>query len=202
MINLKRVAKEIRYVGLYDLILQDVQKLAGKTRVTEDEIIEIINTNPEILKDYKQLNVEYNIGNIHLKDINLESIQQNECKVLAQEVNDNLAHLRDIEKYTLSFEQSPTLVYIFSIEFFLIFSVQYLIVLLNLKDWQLLIYGIFLSSIIYAYFYAKKIKKRYDINNKIFEQKYEETLEQIAKLEDMGCIKKDDLWIMNSDEHV
>jgi len=181
--------------------LQDVQKIAGKNRVDEDEIIEIIKTNPEILKDYKQLNVEYNIGNIHIRDIDINSLPD-KCKELAKEVNSNLAHLREIEKYTLPFEQSPTLVYIFSIEFFLIFSVQYLIVLLNLKKWQLLIYGIFLSSIIYAWFYAKKVKKRYDINSKIFEKEYQETLDKIAKLEELGCIKKDDLWIMDSDEHI
>jgi len=201
LINLNRVAKEIKYVGLYDLILQDVQKIAAKTKVSEDEIIEILQKNPEILEDYKKLNVEYNIGNIHLRDINLQNLN-GECKDLAQKVNSNLKELRDIEKYTLPFEQSPTLVYIFSIEFFLIFSVQYLIVLLNLKEWQLLIYGAFLSSIIYAYFYAKRVKNRYDKYSKIFYKKYDETLNDIAKLESLNCIKKDDLWIMDSDEHI
>ncbi len=58
MIDLKRVALEIKSIGLYDLVLQDVQKIAGKSRVDEDEILE----------DYKQINVEYNLSNIHLRD--------------------------------------------------------------------------------------------------------------------------------------
>jgi len=201
LINLNRVAKEIRYVGLYDLILQDVQKIAGKNRVSEDEIIEIMDKNPEILKDYKQLNVEYNIGNIHLKNIDIDKLDT-KCKEQAQKVNENLDLLRDIEKYTLEFEQSPTLVFLFSIEFFLIFSVQYFIVLLNLKEWQWLIYGIFLSSIFIAWWYAKKVKKLYIVNNKIFEKEYQETLDMIAELEEQNCIKKEDLWVLENDEHV
>ena len=201
MIHLQRVAKEIKHVGLYDLILQDVQKVAGKNRVTEDEIIEIIKSTPNILEDYKQINVEYNVGNIHLNNIDIKSLKK-ECQEEAKKVNENLDHLREIEQYTLEFEQSPTLVFIFSIEFFLIFSVQYFIVLMNLKEWQYLIYGLFLSSVFVAWWYAKKIKKRYEINSKIFEEKYIQTLDMISKLENNGCLKKSDLIIEECEEHV
>ena len=80
MIHLKRVALEIKTVGLYDLILQDVQKIANKNRLSEDEILEIIEKNSQILEDYKQLNVEYNVSNIHLRDINIDSLKDEECK--------------------------------------------------------------------------------------------------------------------------
>lgn len=201
MIYLNRVAKEIKYVGLYDLVLQDCCKIVGKAHLSEDEIIEIIQKHPKILKDYKQINVEYNVGNIHLKNINTADLD-NICKDKALMVNENLDLLREIEQYTLEFEQSPTLVFLFSIEFFLIFSVQYLIVLLNLKQWQLLIYSFFLSSVFVAWWYAKKVKRRYIKNSALFEEKYAETLELIKNLEAQGCIKKKDLWIMDGDEHV
>ena len=42
MTHLPRVALEIKTVGLYDLILQDVQKIAGKSKVDKDEILENI----------------------------------------------------------------------------------------------------------------------------------------------------------------
>ena len=199
MIHLKRVANEIKTIGLYDLVLQDVQKIAGKNRLDEDEILDIIDKNPQILEDYKQINIEYNISNIHIKDIEIENSEyNNEIK----EINDNLAHLREIEKYTLDFEQSSTLVIIFSIEFFVLFSVQYFIVLLDLKEWQLLIYSLFASSIAVAWWYAKKEQKKYALNSKIYEDKYIETLEMIANLEDNNIIKKSDLIIESCDEHI
>jgi len=83
---------------LYDLILQDVQNIAGKKRVSEDEILEIMEEHPQILEDYKQTN--------------------------------------------------------------------------------------------------------YDINSKLFEEQYEETLEFIGKLEEEECIKKSDLIIAECEEHV
>lgn len=50
MTNLKRVALEIKTVGLYDLILQDVQKIAGKSKLSEKEIEHILIEHPEILE--------------------------------------------------------------------------------------------------------------------------------------------------------
>ena len=201
MTHLPRVALEIKTVGLYDLVFQDVQKILGKSRVSEEEILEVLHTHPQILEDYKQINVEYNLSNIHLRDIDLEKIDV-KCKEKAQKVNENLQHLREIEKYTLDFEQSSTLVIIFSIEFFVLFSVQYFIVLLDLKEWQLWIYSFFALSIVVAWWYANKERKVYSLNNEIYEKKYEETLKMIAELENEGCLKKSDLIIAECEEHV
>ncbi len=201
MIHLERVALEIKTVGLYDLILQDVLKVAGKTRVSEDEIIKIIKENPQILEDYKQLNVEYNLSNIHLRDIDISQVAD-EYKEDVKKINKDLAYLREIEKYTLDFEQSSTLVIIFSLEFFVLFSVQYFIVLLDLKEWQWWIYGLFATSVVIAWLYAQKEKKKYARNNAVYEELYKNTLKEIEKLEKKGVIKKSDLIITECEEHV
>lgn len=201
MINLERVAREIKSVGLYDLVLQDVQRVAKKTRVSEQEILEILATHPEILQDYMQTNVEYNLSNIHLKDVNVQNLKD-ECRQEAQMVNENLAKLRELEKYTLDFEQSATLVIIFSIEFFVLFSVQYFIVLLNLKEWQWWIYTLFASSVALAYWYGKKQSKLYAKNKKRYETLYLQTLQLLELLEEKKCIKKEDLMIHECEEHV
>jgi len=199
--SLERVANEIKNIGLYDLVLQDVQKLLGKTRVSEDEILEVLKKHPQILEDYKQVNVEYNLSNIHLREVDTSTID-NACKAKAQEFNKNLDTLKKLEPYTLDFEHSSVLVIIFSIEFFVLFSVQYFIVLLNLKEWQLLIYAIFGSSVIFAWLYARKERKKFEINSKKFYKLYDETLTILEELENSGCIKKQDLIISSSDEHI
>ncbi|MBD3808225.1 MAG: hypothetical protein IE880_05860 [Epsilonproteobacteria bacterium] len=86
-----------------------------------------------------------------------------------------------MEKYTLPFEESPTLVFIFSIEFFVLFSVQYFIVLLGLKEWQWEIYGIFGLSVVIAWIYAKRQKEKYAVNNKRFKMLFDETLQLFKK---------------------
>ena len=201
MINLQRVAREIKTVGLYDLVLQDVQRFWKKNRVSEDEIYEAMQKQPEILHDYMQTNVEYNLSNIHIRDIKRDDLKD-ECKSRAKQVNKNLALLRELEKYTLDFEQSATLVIIFSIEFFVLFSVQYFIVLLNLKDWQWWIYTLFASSVALAYWYGKKQSKLYAKNKKIYDEKYSQTKKLLSELEEHGCIRKEDLMIEECDEHV
>ncbi len=201
MTNLDRVALEIKDVGLYDLILQDVQRVAKKKKLTKDEIKEILQNHPEIYEEYKQTNIEYNLSNIHLKNIDTKEIKD-ECKERAKKINSNLDTLREIEKYTLDFEHSSVLVIIFSVEFFVLFSVQYFIVLLSLKAYQWYIYGVFALSIVAAWWYANKERRKYKVLSEKFYKLYDETLLAIDELEKEGCLKKDDLWIIESDEHI
>ena len=201
MLNMDRVIDEILHVGLYDLILQDVQRIVKKEKVEPHELKEVLKNNPDILRDYMQTTVEYNLSNIHLKDIDLDKIDS-DARDKALKINQNLKKLREIEKYTLDFEQSPTLVIIFSVEFFVLFSVQYFIVLLNLKEWQLWIYGFFALSILGAWIYAKREKKRYESNKKIYKKLYKQTLSLIDELERDGYISKRDLYIESCDDHI
>lgn len=192
---------EILHVGLYDLVLQDVQKVVGKEKPTKEELEEALEKEPQILRDYMQTNVEYNLSNIHLKNIDLERVDAS-VKEKAEKINHNLETMREIEKYTLDFEHSSTLVLIFSLEFFVLFSVQYFIVLLDLGEWQWWIYAFFSLSIVAAWWYAKKQQKKYQVNNARYKALYEETLALIDSLEKEGYIKKEDLYIEESDEHI
>jgi len=95
--NLERVALEIKDVGLYDLILQDVQNIAGKKKLSVKEIEHILIDHPEIFEEYKQTNIEYNLSNIHLKNIDINGLDD-KCKDKAKAINNNLDTLRKIEK--------------------------------------------------------------------------------------------------------
>jgi hypothetical protein len=198
---MQRVIDEIQNVGLYSLVLQDVQKYTGKEHPSTEEISKALKEHPSILRDYMQTTVEYNLSNIHLKDADIDKLPD-DCREKAKQLNENLSLLRDIEKYTLDFEQSSTLVLIFSVEFFVLFSVQYFIVLMDLKAYQWYIYGFFALSIIAAWWYAKKERKKYARNNALYEKKYEETLKLIEELEKKECLRKEDLYIKSSDEHI
>jgi len=192
---------EVLHVGLYDLVLQDVQKVVGKEKPTKEELEEALEKEPQILRDYMQTNVEYNLSNIHLKNIDIESVDAS-VKEKAEKINHNLDTMREIEKYTLDFEHSSTLVLIFSVEFFVLFSVQYFIVLLDLGEWQWWIYAFFSLSIVAAWWYAKKQQKKYQVNSAKYKELYEETLTLIEALEKEGYVKKEDLYIDESDEHI
>ena len=120
MLNRERMMNEVLHVGLYDLVLQDVQKFVGKEKPTKEELEDALEKEPQILREYMQTNVEYNLSNIHLKNIDIESMDAS-VKEKAEKINSNLDTMREIEKYTLDFEHSSTLVLIFSLEFFVLF---------------------------------------------------------------------------------
>ncbi len=200
--DLERAAREIREVGFYDRLYQDLREAMGEKNPDVGTIRAFLQKRPEFLEEYKQLNVEYNISNIHLRDIPLEEVADPECRRDAEAVNHNLALLRAIEKYTLEFEKSSFLVLLFSIEFFVLFSVQYFIVLLSLKEYQWYIYGLFLMSILVAWWYARREKEKYRREKERFERLYAETLERLQRLEERACIDRETLIIRESDEHV
>jgi len=201
LLNKERMMSEILHVGLYDLVLQDVQKFVGKEKPTKEELEEALEKEPQILREYMQTNVEYNLSNIHLKNIDIESVDA-AAKERSEQINHNLDTMREIEKYTLDFEHSSTLVLIFSLEFFILFSVQYFIVLLDLGEWQWWIYAFFSLSIVGAWWYAKKQQKKYQVNSAKYKTLYEETLALIEVLEQEGYVKKENLYIEESDEHI
>ena len=82
------------------------------------------------------------------------------------------------------------------------FSVQYFIVLLDLKQWQTLIYSIFATSIVIAYWYGKKEQKKYKKYSAIFYKLYDETLLLLDEMEKNNIIKKEDLTIKECEEHI
>jgi hypothetical protein len=198
---MQRVIHEIRNVGLYDLVLQDVQRITGKEKPDAKEVEEVLRREPNILRDYMQTTVEYNLSNIHLRDIPIDELEE-KCRAKAQKINENLSLLREIEKYTLDFEQSATLVLIFSVEFFVLFSVQYFIVLMDLKAYQWYIYTLFAASILLAWWYANKQRRKYAKNNRLYQETYKQTQDLIASLEKEGCLNKEMLYIHESDEHI
>lgn len=181
MIEYSRVVDEIQNVGLYDFISQDIQKSLEKSSLSKEDILDAIKKDPKILEEYRSTNVVNNISNIHIENIVTDAMPV-EALPIVQTINTNLDILRDIEKYTLSFEESPTLVFIFSIEFFVLFSVQYFIVLLGLKEWQWEIYGAFAFSVVIAWMYAKKQKQKYEINNKKFQHTYAHTKRLMSRI--------------------
>jgi hypothetical protein len=199
--NLDRVATEIKSVGLYDLIYQDIQKELNSNNPSISDIKKLLLTKSSFLQEYKDTNLEYNLSNIHLNEIDTKDLNE-ECKKEAEIFNANLKQLQENEKYTLDFQKSSVLTIIFSVEFFVLFSVQYFIVLLSLKEYQFLIYSIFLASILVAWQYAKYQKRVYDKKSKEFYTLYDDSLILLTKLEQNGCIDKESLWIKESDEHV
>ena len=84
----------------------------------------------------------------------------------------------------------------------MLFSVQYFIILLDLKEWQWELYTIFGSSIGVAWWYAKKQKRLYEKENASFEATYAETLSLIDEMVEKGEIDRDALMIKECDEHI
>ncbi len=201
MISLDRVAGEIKHIGFYDMLYQDIKDALEDQDPPLDAIKTLLQKEPHFLEEYKQLNVEYNISNIHIRDIDLSEVSQ-ECRQEAEQINKNLQTLRKIEKYTLDFEKSSFLVILFSVEFFVLFSVQYFIVLLSLKAYQWYIYGLFLTSILIAWWYAQREKKKYQTQKKRFEALYQETRKALQDLVKKGCIDYDALIIQECEEHI
>lgn len=195
MINIKRIALEIKTIGLYDAILQEALKFSNQQDVSVREIEHLLIDTPQLLESYKQINLDYNISNIHLRNISAEDTRIDGYSDEIEQINRHLAVLRANEKYTIDFGQSATLITIMSIEFFVLFSVQYFIVLLDMKAWQAEIYTLFLLSIAVAWYYSQNQRKVYQAKKVEFETLYDDTLSQIEYLETIGCLRKESLLI-------
>ena len=195
MIDMMRVVNDIRYVGLYDPIYSAILQKFDQNVMNEEQITQALITHPAFLEEYKQLNVEYNISNIHLVTLPAHIFEAKFHETITT-TNSNLQRLRELEPFTLAFEHSSTLVFIFSIEFFVLFSAQYLIVLLGLKAWQWEIYTLFGCSILLAWWYAQHQKKKYARLNQEFQKLSQETETLLKSLEENTSFVRDTYYII------
>lgn len=161
LLDYHRVAQEIMGVGLYDPILQEIREHHPWIESAE-ELKTLLEEESEWIEQYEILNVTYNISNIHTDHL----------PPLSDELAAQVGLLSLEEPYTIPFEHSNVVISVMSIEFFVLFSVQYFIVLLDMKAWQWEIYGMFLISVVIAWRYIIYQREYFGAQKGSFEQRY------------------------------
>ncbi len=192
MLDLKKVARQIKEEGLYSFIYNEMKEVSKKEELSEEEILLLLKENPKFLDDYKTLNTQSEISNIQLIEQKIELEDSEECKRLKEKLNRNRKKLLSLEAYEKEPDHMLYAVWIGSVVVFLIFVIHNLVVLYTYwyEHYPLFVYGMYLLSIAGGvFFYRKKVKNHWE-KYKQFQLIAKETKTLIKEGKETGCLKK------------
>ncbi|MEA3330712.1 MAG: hypothetical protein U9Q29_03355 [Campylobacterota bacterium] len=99
MINIKKVANDIKSNGKYDALYVEVQKRLGNDNPTLQEIEELVISDSYCVMEYKDLNRWGELSSVHVKDLEIASDDLEEVRSVKQKINQNVEYLRHGEEY-------------------------------------------------------------------------------------------------------
>jgi len=195
MVNLDKVPKQIIEDGLFSYIYDEICEEANLKKMSEEQIREYLLKNTKYLDEYRRLNKDIEITNIHLKDFEIFDEKSVSMKI-KKEINENADKLRGLEKYSLNSNDSAYPIWIGSLAVFGIFSIHNFFGLFTdvYNSMPALIYGSYIFIIFYAYYMYKKTLKNHDEKNKQYKVIFNHTKELIDSGMQKGYFTRDEIY--------
>jgi len=196
LVNIDKVPKQIIEDGLFSYIYDEICEEANLKEMSEEQIREYLLKNPKYLDEYRRLNKDIEITNIHLKDFDISNDEKGESVEIKREINENADKLRGLEKYSLSSNDSAYPIWIGSLAVFGIFSIHNFFGLFTdvYHSMPVLIYGSYVFIIIYAFYMYKKTLKNHDKKNKQYKVIFNQTKELIDSGMQKGYFTRDEIY--------
>ncbi|SNZ09442.1 hypothetical protein SAMN06265182_1527 [Persephonella hydrogeniphila] len=196
MLNLEKVARQIKEEGLYTFIYNEMKEIAGKGELSEKEVLHLLKEEPKFLQDYKTLNTQSEISNIQIAQQEIFDTDSAECKELKETINRNRKELIKLEPYESKPDSMLYAVWIGSATIFLIFVIHNLIVLYTFwyENYPLLVYTSYMVVCVLGYVYYRKRIKDHIRKYLLFKQIEKETKELIKKGIEEGYLSRSKIY--------
>ncbi len=196
MVNLDKVPKQIKTDGLFSYIYDDILKEANLKEIDENQIREYLLKNPIYLDEYRRLNKDIEISNIHLKEFEILENDTEDSAIIKTEINQNADRLRGLEKFSLNSSDSAYPIWIGSLAVFGVFTIHNFFGLFTdvYSSFPALIYGSYVLVIFYAYRMYKKTIVNHNKKNRLYKETFEKTKNLIDAGVEKNYFKRADIY--------
>jgi len=109
MLNIHKLASDIKNDGKYDAILDHAKKALNLKEISLEEIHKLIENDSYYKKEYKDLNRWGELSSIHLKDLDLKDNDSDEAIKIKNQINKDVVYLKDSEEYDI---ESKNIIYL------------------------------------------------------------------------------------------
>ena len=192
MLDLKKVAKQIKEDGLYTFIYNEMKEITGKGELSEEEVLHLLTKEPKFLQDYKTLNTQSEISNIQIAYQEIYDDDPPECKKLKQKINEYREELIRLEPFENKPDNMLYALWIGSAVIFLIFVIHNLVVLYTFwyEKYPAAVYASYIVVLILGYLYYRKRIQQHYLNHTKFKNIEEKVKLLIETGKKTKCLKK------------
>lgn len=181
MINIKRVAHQLKYDGMYNTVYIEVQEKLNNDEPTLEEIEELLEQDEYFIWEYKELNRYGELSSVHAKTLEISENEEKEQKELKNKLNENVQKLRNIEMFEVDSKNSAYSIWIGSGGVMVIFMMHNIIALFSelYRTHGTLVYISYAIVLGFTYWMYRKAKNNHEDQHVNYKKLHKETRELI-----------------------
>ncbi|MCK5788426.1 MAG: hypothetical protein KAH32_05485 [Chlamydiia bacterium] len=160
MINIKKVANQIKFDGMYNTVYIEVQDELKNEDPSVEEIEKLITSKEYYIWEYKELNRYGELSSVHAKKLDIKEDEEESLSAYKTKLNEEVQQLRNLEMFEVDSKNSAYSIWIGSVGVMVIFMAHNIIALFSEYytthgTWVYILYAAILGLTYWAYRKAK-----------------------------------------------
>ncbi len=131
MINIKKVAHQIKFDGMYNTVLNEIEEELNNDNPTIDDIENLLNKSEYFILEYKELNRYGELSSVHAKELEVKDSDDEPIKTFKTKLNENVQTLKNIENFEVDSKNSAYSIWIGSVGVMVIFMAHNIVALFS-----------------------------------------------------------------------
>lgn len=183
MINIKKVAHQIKYDGMYNTVYIEVQENLKNENPTLQEIENLLEKNEYFVWEYKELNRYGELSSVHAKKLEIKNSDASDAKNLKEKLNENTQKMRNLEMFEVDSKNSAYSIWIGSAGVMVIFMAHNIIALFSelYTTHGSLVYIFYTLILGITYWAYKKAKQNHENQHANYKLLHTDTRAMIAE---------------------
>lgn len=164
MINIKKVAFQLKFDGMYNTVYIEVQEELKNENPTLEEIERLISDKEYYIWEYKELNRYGELSSVHAKKLLISENEESTIKKFKEKLNEKTQELRNLEMFEVDSKNSAYSIWIGSVGVMVIFMVHNIIALFSelYTTHGSLVYTSYALVMAFTYWTYKKAKQNHE----------------------------------------
>jgi hypothetical protein len=181
MINIKKVAYQLKFDGMYNTVYIEVQDKLKKEDPSLQEVEELITNEEYYIWEYKELNRYGELSSVHAKELSIKDEEIKEEKEFKTYLNENVQKLKNLENFEVDSKNSAYSIWIGSVGVMVIFMEHNIIALFSeyYHTHGGLVYTSYAIILGFTYWGYKKIKNNHENQHLSYNILHKRTREMI-----------------------
>ena len=196
MINIKKVAHQLKFDGMYNTVYIEVQEELKNEDPSIEEIEELITKNEYYINEYKELNRYGELSSVHAKELNIDESESEEVKTFKTTLNNNVQQLKNLENFEVDSKNSAYSIWIGSAGVMVIFMAHNIVALFSelYHTHGGLVYTSFAIILGLTYWAYHRMKQNHEEQHKRYKVLHKETRVMIKEGLEKGYFSRDEFF--------
>ena len=196
MINIKKVAHQLKFDGMYNTIYIEVQEELKNEDPSVEMIEELITKNEYYINEYKELNRYGELSSVHAKELSIDENESQEVKTFKATLNENVQQLRNLENFEVDSKNSAYSIWIGSAGVMVIFMAHNIVALFSelYHTHTVLVYSSFAIILALTYWAYRRMKQNHEAQHRRYKILHQETRAMIREGLEKGYFGYDEFY--------